>query len=57
MKAKEIIEKLQALDPEMEVFIQQGEDYDYMKSYTVKIKELFNEEEEAEETAIVIEYY
>ena len=56
MKAKELIEKLQALDPEMEVFIEQGEEYEYMKAYTVTELEMYNAETDEEMTAIVIEY-
>lgn len=58
MKVKELIVELQKQDPEMEVFIQQGEEFDYATAHTVKLKELsdFNNDEE-EITAVVIEYY
>lgn len=56
MKAKELIEKLQAFDPEKEVFIEQGEDYNYMKAQAVRELELSTEDFEEEVTAIVIDY-
>jgi hypothetical protein len=40
MKVKELIAELQKLDQEKEVMIQQGEEFDYMKAYTVKAKDL-----------------
>lgn len=36
MKVKELIDLLSKQDPEKEVMIQQGEEYDYMVAYTVK---------------------
>lgn len=42
MKAKELLEILSKQDHEKEVFIQQGEEYDYMKVYSVKEKEIVN---------------
>ena len=61
MKVKELIELLQRQDPEKEVFIQQGEEVDYMVVYSVREKELINDDEwsndDAEEIkAVVIEY-
>jgi hypothetical protein len=61
MKVKELIELLQGQDPEKEVFIQQGEEVDYMVVYSVREKELINDDEwsndDAEEIkAVVIEY-
>jgi len=59
MKVKDLIKELQKQDPEKEVMIQQGEDYDYVIAYTVKEKELVDMDalEEDEEIAVVaIEY-
>ena len=44
MKVKELIEQLKKQDPEKEVMIQQGEEFDYMVVYTVKEKELLDTE-------------
>ena len=59
MKVKQLIEELRKQDPEKEVMIQQGEEYDYMIAHTVKQTELVNmdsvcEDEEIE--VVVIEY-
>ena len=59
MKNKDLIHELQKLDPDKEVMIQQGEDYDYMAVYSVKEKEVINMEstdDDEEISAIVIEY-
>lgn len=56
MKVKELIEKLQEFDPEKEVFIEQGEDYNYMKSQVVREMELSIDDFEKDVTVIVIEY-
>lgn len=58
MKVKELIELLCSQDPEKEVCIQQGEEYDYMIAYSVKEKELANLIDNNEETinVVVIEY-
>ena len=60
MKVKELIEMLQKQDPEKEVFIQQGEEYDYMRVYSVREKELLDvdgiEEDDEVIKAVVIEY-
>ena len=40
MKVKELIELLKNQDPEKEVYIQQGEEYDYMEVHSVKEMEL-----------------
>ncbi len=66
MKVKDLIEELKKQDPEKEVMIQQGEEFDYMVAYTVKEKELldteridaFNEDDDEYLTtkAVVIEY-
>ena len=61
MKNKDLIKELQKYDPEKEVLIQQGEEYDYMISHTVKEMELVNMDLDYDgyETmnVIVIEYY
>lgn len=58
MKTKELIELLKAQDPEKEVMIQQGEDYDYMLAYTVKEIELVDSDSDLDDTNlfVVIEY-
>ena len=59
MKVKEIINELKKFPPEMDVMIQQGEEYDYMIAYTVKKRELWDADAVNEEdtiTAVVIEY-
>lgn len=59
MKVKDLIKELKKQDPEKEVMIQQGEEYDYMKVYTVKDVELrgsdsLNEDDTMD--VVVIEY-
>lgn len=59
MKVKDLIKELQKQDPEKEVMIQQGEEYDYMKAYTVKEVELWDAnapEEDDTMDVVVIEY-
>jgi len=59
MKVKDLIKELKKQDPEKEIMIQQGEEFDYMVAYTVKEKELVDMntiEEEDKITAVVIEY-
>ena len=59
MKVKELIEQLKNQDPEKEVMIQQGEDFDYMKAYTVKEIEVWDAdapEEDDTKEVVVIEY-
>lgn len=59
MKVKELIAELQKQDPEKEVMIQQGEEFDYMKAYTVKVQEVIDMGENEEDeyiSAVVIEY-
>lgn len=59
MKVKELIELLQQQDPEKDVLIQQGEEYDYMTVYTVKEKDLIytnSDDEDEEVTVVVIQY-
>ena len=59
MKVKDLIKELQKQDPEKEVMIQQGEEFDYMNAYTVKETELFDAnalEEDYTINVVVIEY-
>ena len=59
MKVKDLIKELQKQDPEKEVMIQQGEEFDYMKAYTVKEVELWDAnapEEDDTMDVVVIEY-
>ena len=58
MKVKELIELLNKQDPEKEVMIQQGEEYDYMAAHSVKEKDLvdMNDVDDSIITAVVIEY-
>jgi hypothetical protein len=58
MKVKELIELLKKHDPEKEVMIQQGEEYDYMVACSVKEIELIDMEDFDDDiiTAVVIEY-
>jgi len=59
MKVKDLIEELTKQDPDKEVMIQQGEEFDYMKAYTVKVVELWDAnapEEDDTIDVVVIEY-
>lgn len=59
MKVKELIVELQKFDPEKEVMIQQGEEFDYMTVETVRAKELIywdKPDEDETDIYIVIEY-
>lgn len=59
MKVRDLIKELQKQDPEKEVMIQQGEEFDYMKAYTVKEIELWDAnapEEDDTMDVVVIEY-
>lgn len=58
MKVKDLIKRLEQQDPEKEVMIQQGEDYDYMLAYTVKEIELVDSDSISDDTNlfVVIEY-
>ena len=59
MKVKDLIKELQKQDPEKEVMIQQGEEFDYMKAYTVKDVELWDAnapEEDDTMDVVVIDY-
>jgi hypothetical protein len=44
MKAKELIQALLKLDPEKEVMIQQGGEYDYMTVHGVKEMQVWDED-------------
>jgi len=60
MKVKELIQILQKQDPEKEVMIQQGEEYDYMTVHSVKEKDLIDMDdltEDGEITAVVLQYH
>lgn len=60
MKVKDLIKELEKQDPEKEVMIQQGEEFDYMKSYTVREMELWDATSNKEDDTmdvVVIEYY
>jgi hypothetical protein len=57
MKVKELIDLLSKQDPEKEVMIQQGEEYDYMVAYSVKEKDLVDDMgDDNIITAVIIEY-
>jgi hypothetical protein len=59
MKVKDLIKELRKHDPEKEVMIQQGEDFDYMAAYTVKDAVLVNantSEEDDNIDVVVIDY-
>ena len=59
MKVKDLIKELEKQDPEKEVMIQQGEEFDYMVAYTVKEKDLvdmINVVDDGIIQAVVIEY-
>lgn len=58
MTVKELIELLSKQDPDKQVMIQQGEEYDYMVAYSVKEKDLvdMNDVDDGIVTAVVIEY-
>lgn len=49
MKAKELIEALNKLNPEKEVMIQQGGDHDYMTVHTVKEMQVWDEDGEGDD--------
>lgn len=59
MKVKDLINELLKHDQQKEVFIQQGEEYDYMKVYSIKEKQLNNLDSIDEDeiiNAVVIKY-
>jgi hypothetical protein len=53
MKVKKLIELLKKQDPEKEVMIQQGEEYDYMTVENVRTKKVTNWDDVVE----LIEFY
>lgn len=54
MKVAQLIVELQKHDPEKEVMIQQGEEFDYMEVYSVKEKEVIHDDDTRH--VVVIEY-
>lgn len=56
MKVSELIELLKGYDPEKEVMIQQGEEFDYMVVYTVREKDVYDGDFEEDKSVVVIEY-
>lgn len=59
MTVKDLIEQLKKQDLNKEVMIQQGEEYDYMKAYTVKLAELWDVNSVQDDdvmNVVVIEY-
>ena len=54
MKVKDLIKSLQKQDPEKEVMIQQGEEFDYMSVHTVK--EMYVDVDEEMILSVVIKY-
>jgi len=54
MKVKELIKELQKQDPEKEVMIQQGEEFDYMSIQTVK--EMYVDMDEEMILSVVIKH-
>jgi hypothetical protein len=56
MKVSELIGLLQQQDPDKEVMIQQGEEYDYMAVYSVRVVEVTNLDDEDNTEAVCIEY-
>jgi hypothetical protein len=58
MKVKELIDQLKNQDPEKEVMIQQGYDWDYMTVHTVREEEILDMDGVNDEIikAVVIEY-
>ena len=56
MKVKELIDLLSKQDPEKEVMIQQGEEYEYMIAYSVKEMDLVDWDHDNVITVVVIEY-
>ena len=57
MKVKELIDLLKSQDPEKEVLIQQGEDYDYMEVNSVTEKEVLMEDDWDESHKVVVIQY
>jgi hypothetical protein len=56
MKVCELMEMLKHQDPNKEVMIQQGEEFDYMTVYTVRRLEVINPDDEDPTDAVVIEF-
>lgn len=56
MKVSELISALQKQDPEKEVMIQQGEEFDYMRVYSVRKKEFLMDNTMEIEQCVTIEY-
>jgi len=59
MKVKELIAELQKQDPEKEVFIEQGDEYAYMKAHSVVGKWIWDESSTKEDDtvdAVVIQF-
>jgi len=58
MKVKDLITELQKQDPEKDVMIQQGEDYNYMLVHSVKITGVVDMTKIKDEVnyAVTIEY-
>lgn len=58
MKVKDLIEQLKKQDPEKDVMIQQGEEFDYMLAHSVRVIELADclSEDEENIEAVVIQY-
>ena len=56
MKVFELIELLKHQDPDKEVMIQQGEEFDYMAVYSVRRLEVINDDDEDPTEAVCIEY-
>lgn len=59
MKVKELIEMLKKQDPEKDVMIQQGEEFDYMIAYSVREKQIVdmtNNEDLPEQSYVVIDF-
>jgi hypothetical protein len=56
MKVKELIEKLSKQNPDLQVMIEQGEEFDYTAAQFVREKEVISEEDEEPTTVVVIDY-
>lgn len=56
LTVKDLIKKLKQIDPDKQVFIQQGGEEDYMAIYSVLEKELLDFETDTLEQAVVLEF-
>lgn len=56
LTVKDLIKKLKQIDPDKQVFIQQGGEEDYMAIYSVCEKELLDFETDTLEQAVVLEF-